>query len=57
MRLAATAFVLVVLLTGSAAIGMAFWDGRLGHHDSSVRAIHYDTQYNLSAQRRGAPQE
>jgi len=52
MKLAVTTFVLVVILTASAAIGMAYWDGRLGHRDTNVRAIHYDTHYNLSSQRR-----
>jgi hypothetical protein len=57
MRLAATAFVLVVVLTATAAIGMAYLDGRLGHRDGNVRAIHYDSNYNISSQRRGGPTE
>jgi len=59
MRLAGTTFVLVVVLTASAAIAVAFWDGRLGHRDSGsgVRAIHYDTNYSISSQRRGGPTE
>ena len=57
MKLAVTTFILVVILTASAAIGMAYWDGRLGHRDSNVRAIHYDTHYNLSSQRRVNPAE
>jgi hypothetical protein len=57
MRLATTTFVLAVVLTASAAIGLAYLDGRLGHRDGGVRAIHYDTQYNLSSQRRGGPDE
>jgi hypothetical protein len=51
MRLTLTAFVLVVVLTTSAAIGLAYWD-RHGYRDSNVRAIHYDTHYDLSSQRR-----
>lgn len=52
MRFAGTTFVLVVIMAATAAVGMAFWDGRLGHRDAGVRAIHYDTQYNISSQRR-----
>ncbi len=33
-------------------IGIAAWTGHLGHHDANLRAIHYDTYYDLSAQRR-----
>jgi hypothetical protein len=53
MRLAATTFVLALILTASAALGVAYLDGRLGHHDAGIRAIHYDTNYSLSSQRRG----
>lgn len=55
MRLAATTFVLALILTASAAVGVAYLDGRLGHHDAGIntRAIHYDTNYSLSSQRRG----
>lgn len=52
MRFTLTAFVLALTLAVSAAIGMAYLDGRLGHRDSGVRAIHYDTHYDLSSQRR-----
>jgi hypothetical protein len=31
---------------------MAIGTGHFGHHDASLRAIHYDTTYDLSAQRR-----
>jgi hypothetical protein len=57
MRLVITLFMLAVVLTASAAIGMAVLDGRYGHHDSNLRTIHYDTNYNLSSQRRGGPSE
>jgi hypothetical protein len=42
--------------TATASIGFAIWDGHHGHNDASLRAIHYDTSYDLSAQRR-APAE
>ena len=38
--------------TAAASIGVALWDGHLGHQDANLRAIHYDTNYDLSAQRR-----
>ena len=52
MRLVTTLFVLAVVLTASACIGAAVWDGRIGHRDPNMRAIHYDTNYDLSSQRR-----
>ena len=45
-------FVSAMLGTAAAAIGLAVWTGHLGHHNANLRAIHYDTQYDLSAQRR-----
>ena len=38
--------------TAAASIGFAARTGHLGHHDASMRAIHYDSNYDLSAQRR-----
>lgn len=55
MKLLIAAFVLALLGTASASIGLAVWDGRF-HHDS-VRPIHYDTNYDLSATRRLPPVE
>ena len=54
MRLVVAIFVLTVLATVTAGIGLALWDGRIGHHDPATRAIHYDSNYDLSAQRRVA---
>ncbi len=53
MRILFAAFVLAVLGTAGASIGLAVWDGRF-HHDS-VRPIHYDTNYDMSATRRLSP--
>lgn len=50
MKLLIAGFLLAMLSTAGASIGFAIWDGRF-HHDT-VRAIHYDTRYDLSAQRR-----
>jgi hypothetical protein len=36
----------------AATVGLAVWAGHIGSHDASLRAVHYDTQYDLSAQRR-----
>ena len=55
MRLVIAVLALAVVLTASAAIGMAVLDGRYGHHD--LRTIHYDTNYNLSSRNRGGPVE
>ena len=57
MKFVGTTFVLALIFTATAAIGVAYWDGRLGHHDAGTRAIHYDTNYNMSSQRRGGPTE
>jgi hypothetical protein len=45
MRLVFGLFVLTMLCTVTAGIGLAVFDGRIGHHDAAMRAIHYDTQY------------
>jgi hypothetical protein len=52
MKSAIALFVLAVLGTASAGVGIAAWTGHLGHRESSMRAIHYDTSYDLSARRR-----
>ncbi|MCX7314144.1 MAG: hypothetical protein WCG92_04625 [Hyphomicrobiales bacterium] len=44
--------VLAVLGTAGISLGVTLWTGPTGHQDSALRAIHYDTQYDLSAQRR-----
>jgi len=54
MKLAIALFTLAVL--GTATIGIAAWTGHFGHHDANLRAIHYDTNYDLSAQRRQLPE-
>jgi chaperone required for assembly of F1-ATPase len=51
MKFLIAAFVLALLGTASASIGFAVWDGRF-HHEAALRAIHYDTNYDLSATRR-----
>jgi hypothetical protein len=50
MKMLIAGFLLAMLSTAGASIGFAVWDGRF-HHDTA-RAIHYDTRYDLSAQRR-----
>jgi hypothetical protein len=52
MKLLIAAFLLAVLSTVAASIGFALWDGHYGHRDLQLRAIHYDTKYDMSAQRR-----
>jgi hypothetical protein len=44
--------VLAFLGTAVSGFGVAYWTGHVGSRDTSVRVIHYDTQYDLSAQRR-----
>jgi len=50
MKLVIALFTLTVL--GTASFGIAAWTDHLGRHDASMRAIHYDTHYDMSAQRR-----
>jgi hypothetical protein len=50
MKLVIALFTLTVL--GTASFGIAAWTGHLGRHDASMRAIHYDSNYDLSARRR-----
>ena len=52
MKLLIAGFLLAMLSTAGASIGFALWDGHFGHREAAVRAIHYDTKYDLSAQRR-----
>ena len=52
MKLVIALFTLAVLGTAAAGIGIAAWTGHFGHHDANMRAIHYDSNYDLSAQRR-----
>jgi hypothetical protein len=52
MKLAIGLFLLAVLATGAASVAIAVWDGRIGHHGATMQPIHYDTNYDLSAQRR-----
>jgi hypothetical protein len=53
MKLVITLFLLAIAAAGA---GFTAWTGHLGHHDANMRPIHYDTNYDLSAQRR-APAE
>lgn len=52
MKLVIGLFLSAVLAIAASGIGMAIWTGHLGHRDTNLRAIHYDTDYDLSAQRR-----
>jgi hypothetical protein len=52
MKFAIALFVLAVLGTAAAGVGIAAWTGHLGHREANMRAIHYDTNYDLSARRR-----
>ena len=52
MRLVIALFVLAVVASGTIGFGLSLWDGNTGHRDANLRAIHYDTTYDLSAQRR-----
>jgi hypothetical protein len=52
MRLVIGLCVSAALATAAAVIGIAAWTGHLGRQDANLRAIHYDTNYDMSAQRR-----
>ena len=52
MKLVIALFTLAVLGTAAASVGFAAWTGHFGHRDATMRAIHYDTNYDLSASRR-----
>jgi hypothetical protein len=49
MRLVIALFLLIAAAAGA---GFTAWTGHGGHHDANMRPIHYDTNYDLSAQRR-----
>jgi len=53
MKILFAAFVLALVCTAGTSIGFAVWDGRF-HHDN-VRAVHYDSNYDMSATRRLTP--
>lgn len=52
MKLIVAAFLLAMLGTVAASMGFALWDGHYRQRDPQLRAIHYDTKYDMSAQRR-----
>ena len=52
MKLVIALFTLAVLGTAAASVGFTVWTSHFGHHDANLRAIHYDTNYDLSASRR-----
>jgi hypothetical protein len=52
MKIVIALFMLAVLGTTAGGVGIAFWTGHIGHRDANLRSIHYDTQYDLSSQRR-----
>ena len=52
MKLVIVLFSLAVFGSAAASFGLAAWTGHLGHHDASMRTIHYDSNYDLSASRR-----
>jgi len=51
MRLAIALVMLALFGTAAAGLGLVVWTGHVGHHDG-LRAIHYDSNYDMSAQRR-----
>jgi hypothetical protein len=52
MKLLVAGFLFAVMSTVAASIGFAVWDGHFTLRDPAMRAIHYDTKYDLSTQRR-----
>jgi hypothetical protein len=50
MRLSIGLLALAVLVI--VGVGLNAWKGHVSSRDTSLRAIHYDTNYDLSAQRR-----
>jgi hypothetical protein len=52
MRLVIALVVLAVLVTAASSVGLSIWDGRIRLNSRAMQAIHYDTQYDLSSQRR-----
>ena len=51
MRLVIALFGAAVVATAATGFGFSVWHDGL-RHDTNVRVIHYDTKYDLSAQRR-----
>jgi hypothetical protein len=52
MKLLIAGFLFAVFSTVAASVGFALWDGHFSPRETQLRAIHYDTKYDLSAQRR-----
>jgi hypothetical protein len=52
MKLVIGLLTLAMFATATASVGIAAWTGHFGQRDASMRSIHYDTNYDLSAQRR-----
>lgn len=53
MRLVIAFFALALLVTASVSFGIS---ASRTHHDPGMHAVHYDSGYDLSAQRRLHPQ-
>ena len=51
MRLVTALFIAAVVATAATGFGLSVWNDGL-RHETNVRVIHYDTNYDLSAQRR-----
>jgi hypothetical protein len=54
MRWVIALSVLAILVTAASSFGVALWTGHVGSQGPNLRVIHYDSQYDLSAQRRQA---
>lgn len=52
MKTVIALFALTAFGVAAAVLSIASSTGHLGHHDANLRTIHYDTKYDLSAQRR-----
>jgi hypothetical protein len=52
MKSVITLFTLAALAITAAIASIAAWTGHIGPRDPNLRAIHYDTSYDLSARRR-----
>ena len=52
MRWVIALSVLAILVTAASSFGVAVWTGHVGSQGPNLRVIHYDSQYDLSAQRR-----
>ena len=55
MKFLIALFLLAVSAAAFAEYGVEMWDGRLGHHDPVLRTIRYDSNYELTGQRRIRP--